>query len=292
MKTWGRFVSFLIHSNLFIGLAAAGLAFQTRIEFGFQPAFKPYLLLLFFATLFDYNLHRLNTFVFHKEALQDPKHRWLRENVNLFLILCAISFIGFAITLVFAKTEVLYALLPFALITVFYSFPFFVRKGKQYRLRDIPYFKNTLIALVWAGSSTLLPYVESETPIALHALASLFAFRFLLIFAVSIPFDLRDAESDKKQGLKTIAHLGTESSGIRIAALALILMALSASAYHVWMQQVHLALAYLFSAWAGISILRSERLKSQSIYHYGFVDGMIVLQTILIFLAHILRNLF
>lgn len=292
MKTAGRFVSFLIHSNLFIGLAAAGLAFQTRIEFGLQAAFKPYLLLLFFATFFDYNLHRLNTFVFHKEALQDPKYRWLRENTNLFLTLCATSFIGFAATLFFADAEVLYTLLPFALITFFYSFPFYVGQSKQYRLRDIPYLKNSLIALVWAGSSTLLPFVESEADIAYDAPLALFVFRFLLIFAVSIPFDLRDADSDRKQGLKTIVHLGSESSGIRIAALTLMLMALAASAYHIWMQQIHFAAAYLLSAWAGIYVMRSERLRSHPLYHHGFVDGIIVLQTLFVILAHVLRNMF
>lgn len=292
MKAHGKLFSFLIHSNLFIGLAAAGLAFQTRIEFGLPAAFKPYLLLMFFATFFDYNLHRLNTFVFHRDALQNPKHRWLRENTWLFFTMCAISFIGFAATLFFAKTEVLLTLLPFALITFFYSFPFYAGKSKQYRLRDIPYFKNILIATVWAGSSTLLPFVESEVHIPLNSVAALFALRFLLIFAVSIPFDLRDADNDKKQGLKTIVHLGSERSGIKAAALILMLMAAAASAYHIWMQQMHFAAAYLFSAWAGIFILRSERLKTHPLYHHGFVDGIIALQILFVIMAYVLRNMF
>jgi cytochrome bd-type quinol oxidase subunit 2 len=49
-------LNFLIHNKILIALAAVALAIETEIELGLSPEFQPYLLIIFFATIFEYNL--------------------------------------------------------------------------------------------------------------------------------------------------------------------------------------------------------------------------------------------
>eukprot|EP01136_Pigoraptor_vietnamica_P044203 Opistho-1_new@20645 len=98
-----------------------------------SPQWHPYLFIIFFATLFDYNLHRLVTVLTNKEALNSDKHKWLKEYLSLFYALVVFSVIGFIIAVFLAKKEVLITLSPFALITLFYSLPIF--KNQKYLFR-------------------------------------------------------------------------------------------------------------------------------------------------------------
>lgn len=292
MKYAGNFISFIIHSNIFIALAATGLTFQTQIELGFDLSLKPYLFLVFFATLFDYNLHRLNTMVYYPETLRENKYKWLRENKRLFLFIVLVSVSGFILTLYYAKKEVLMMLMPFAGLTLFYTVPFYKTKGRSYKLRDLPYLKIFLISGIWAGITTMLPIAESEMDISLSEILNIFIIRFLFIFALSIPFDIRDQESDLKNGLLTFAHVGKENTGLSIAWILICLMSLFSFVKYLNQADFHLAIAYFISSLISLYILKSTLLQKHPLYHHGFVDGAILIQTVLIAVSVILRNLF
>src|SRR5262245_19176768 len=94
-----KLLRFLINTNLFISLAALLFTVESQIQLGFMPAWHPYLFIIFFATLFEYNLHRLITLAYHPEALSSPKHRWLRENKRSFYILVTLSIAGFLVSI-------------------------------------------------------------------------------------------------------------------------------------------------------------------------------------------------
>ena len=61
--------SFLIDSNIYISFAASMLAFETQIQLGMKPQLHPYVFIIFFATLFEYNIHRLILVLTNKDAL-------------------------------------------------------------------------------------------------------------------------------------------------------------------------------------------------------------------------------
>jgi len=63
----------LIHSNIFISLAAVSLTIATQIQLGMAPQWHPYLFIIFFATLFEYNIHRLITVIKNKDASRSRK---------------------------------------------------------------------------------------------------------------------------------------------------------------------------------------------------------------------------
>ncbi len=292
MKYAGNFINFIIHSNIFIAIAASGLTFQTQIELGIDLSLKPYLFLVFFATLFDYNLHRLNTMIYYPESLKENKYKWLRENKRLFFLIVLISVSGFILTLLYAKKEVLLMLIPFAGLTLFYTVPFYKTKGRTYKLRDLPYLKIFLISGIWAGITTMLPIAEIELDISLLETLNIFIIRFIFIFALSIPFDIRDRESDYRNGLQTFAHIGRGNTGLSIACILICLMSLIAFVKYMNRAEFHLASAYFFSGIISLIILKSKRLLKQPLYHHGFVDGAILIQTALIVVSVFLRNFF
>src|ERR1700756_3888232 len=89
-----RFYYFLINSNIYISLAAVFLTVQAQIQLGMHPQWHPYLFIIFFATMLEYNFHRLITLWFRKEILADEKYTWLRNKFSgffsliIFLIFC------------------------------------------------------------------------------------------------------------------------------------------------------------------------------------------------------------
>ena len=156
-----RLFYFCINTNIFISLAAVSLTLETQVQLGMNPQLHPYIFLIFFATLFDYNLHRLITVITSKEALNTDKHKWVKTNLILFYGVVAISVIGFLWAVSVADKKVLIALAPIALLTLFYSFPVFKTNKILFRLREIPFLKIFLISLVWALSTVLLPIIKS-----------------------------------------------------------------------------------------------------------------------------------
>lgn len=284
MGITGRILHFFIQSNLLIAFAAAGLAFQTQIEFGIEPQFKPYLLLIFFATFFDYNIHRLHTILYYPESLKEEKYNWLRKNIKLFYGISILSGIGFISTLFFARIEVLLMLLPFGFLTFLYAQPFLQSKIKIVKLRELPYLKIFLIAFVWSGVCTLVPFIESNYNIPLHKCIQVFAMHFLFIFALTIPFDLRDKDSDSKQGLITLAHAINEKQAYQLASFLIVIQFLIAVLTYYNSESIQILMAYGISSALTILILATKSLRNKSFYHLGLLDGSICLQSLLVYL--------
>ena len=80
-----RLIAAFIQSNIYISLAAVALTVATQVQLGMRPQWHPYLFIIFFATLFEYNLHRLITVLTNKDALKSEKHRWVNENLKAFI---------------------------------------------------------------------------------------------------------------------------------------------------------------------------------------------------------------
>lgn len=279
-------LDFIIYSNLFIAWAAVAFTFEAQVLLAQNISWHPYLFIIFFATFFDYNLHRLYTIVFYKEALAHEKHEWLRHNLLTFYILLTLATVGFFIALIFAKTKVILTLAPIAALTIFYSVPYFYRKGKAYRLRDVPYLKLLLISFNWTAITLLLPIAQAGHDIGIGRLIPLAIERFLFMCAICLPFDIRDMEADRQSNLMTIPlRLGEDKSW----ALSYWLMGTSAVfslIYHLIYGEPAYALALCLSGLISLWLLKSDRMKQSHLYHYGVVDGLLILQSLLVVLAH------
>ena len=77
-------------------------------------------------------------------------------------------------------------------VSVIYGLPIYKNGSHLFRLRDVPGLKIFLIAFVWSYVTEGLPALINGEPIYYLALFE----RFLFIFAITIPFDIRDVNYD------------------------------------------------------------------------------------------------
>jgi len=283
-----RLTDFFIFSNLFIAVAAVLFTVQSQIQLGMHPDWHPYLFLILFATLFEYNLHKFVAVFFYKHALLEDKFSWIARNLKLFYFIVLSSVAGFIISACFAKWEVLVTLFPLGVITFLYSFPVYKKGIKIFRLREVPLVKIFIISLVWSATCILLPLVQSGLRVDPALVLLLIAERFLFVFAITVPFDIRDMESDKKAGLKTLPLLAGEKRAGMMANAALLLFVVVCGIHYLYMQQVHFAAAFLLSGFTTLYFLNSPRIKKLEHYHYGVLDGTMALQGLLVIAAYFL----
>ena len=253
-----------------------------------KPQWHPYLFIIFFATLFEYNLHRFITVITNKEALNSDKHKWVRENLNGFYLLVFASLVGFISIAFLAKKEVLITLAPIAFLTLFYSIPVLGNKKSIFRLREIPYLKIFLIAFVWASSTILLPIIQLNNTFNRVQVITMLMERFFFVFAITIPFDIRDMEADKQAGLKTIPILFNEDTSNAIANLSLFIFFLI-SFFHYQIQNYNSIIGALsISTLTTLLFLNVNKFKKLTYFYYGILDGTMLLQGLLVLLFYYL----
>lgn len=282
-------LNLLISSKIYIALAAVLLAIETQVQLGMQPQWHPYLGLVFFATLLEYNLPRLWLLHTNRTRLNNARNKWINEHTGLFFLFVLTAAVGFIITLFMAKAVVLLVLAPIAVLTFFYSMPAWGKRKKPFGLRQIPFLKIFLIALTWSAATILLPVVKSGEPVhATHVLLML-AERFLFVFAITIPFDIRDMEADQRVGLKTIPLLVGAGNALRISVTALLAMGVLAVLHYGYTSQVFIVWAFMVSILSTIVFLLVSRIQRLPFYHYGILDGTMFLQGLLVVTFYLLQ---
>lgn len=288
MKLLNAFIS----SKIYIALAALLLTIETQIQLGMKPQWHPYLFLIFFATLLEYNVPRLMLVLTNRDRLNTARNKWINEYTGLFFLLVLVSVVGFIIALFLAKAEVLLVLAPVAVLTFFYSTPVFGKRKKPFGLRQVPFLKIFLIALIWSVVTILLPVVKSDQPLQTTHILLMLAERFLFVFAITIPFDIRDMTADNNAGLKTIPLLVGAGNSLRVAVFALLATGVVAAVHYRFTDQTFMIWAFLVSILTTIVFLIVNRLRRLPFYHYGILDGTMLLQGLLVVGFHQLHTIF
>lgn len=218
----------LVYGNFWVAAGAAALYWSSALLMHRQPNFK-ILAALFLATVSVYTFQR----VFRAPQIYthqpSERHLWVLRNRYPLWALCLISgaISGF---LFFPFLPQWGWIVPLSLVgvAVLYVTPVIPRQGKWLRLRDVPGLKIWLIALVW----TLLTVCTVDDFSGAEPLQAGFLLlsRFLFLFAITLPFDIRDLEHDRSNGVITLAGmLGVERTLVLSRSL-LVAFALSAVA--------------------------------------------------------------
>jgi 4-hydroxybenzoate polyprenyltransferase len=277
-----KLIEILINSNLYISFAAVIFTLAAQIQLGIKPQLHVYLVIIFFATLFEYNLHRFITTI-KILKLTDTKERKLRYGgLTVYFAMLAFALCGFIVIVFYAKPEVLIVLTPFALITLLYSVPVFKTQKSFMRLREIPFLKIFLISFVWSTATTIIPVIHNESSLFNLSVIATLTERFFFIFAITIPFDIRDMESDLQAGLKTIPLKLDKNKSILISYIALLMFFLISFFHYQSEQQWEILLAITISFIVTFFILYSKKLRTVQYYHTGILDGTIILQGFLV----------
>ena len=275
-------LKFLIQSKIFISLAAVSLTGQTQIQLGLKPHWQPYLLFIFFAVLFEYNLHRLLSVLVNREDLNPEKHRCKGENRKEIIFLVFVSGAGLFGSAFFVKWDTLVAFIPLALLTLMYSILIFGNRNDPFRFRRIPFLKMFLISFVWSTSTVILPVIQSpENLDRIHA-ALMIAERFFFIFAIAIPFDIRDMEEDRIAGLKTLPLLLNENKTLTLSYLSLLVFFLISIFHYQSRNDWFIIGALGVSTLITYFFIRMKTFRKLSWYYSGILDGTMIIQGLLV----------
>ena len=275
-------LKFLSYTNLYIAIAALLLTLGTVIPLGMNEPIFPYLLLVFFATLLDYNLHR----IIKLKLKTDNRNQnvWREKHYSLLLSITIIAAIGLIVSLTLTNHRIFWMLIPYAFMTAIYSFPFSKTLLRNWDIRKIIGVKNFLIAITWTAVTCLIPIKLSESYLP-HMQVFLMAFeRFLFILSLTIPFDIRDTETDRNAGLKTIPVVIGIPQSIKLTNVILLLFATVSAIHYTLYHNFFMFAAMFISAISTFFILNSYRLKGHPLYYSVFVDGSIAIQGLLLIL--------
>ena len=222
------------------------------------------ILLVFFATILSYSLQRILRHTGGNE-INSIRHQWVYKQINLLFVLIVISscLSGYLFFKIFSFYELLY-FSPLIVIALFYAVKLF-RKS----LRDIPFLKIILIASSWAAVTVLIPaYINQE--LSAYSTWAIFTLNFIYIFALVIPFDIRDLQVDEPEK-KTIPQLiGWKASKYTGITLLIICGLLS---YTFFKEAIYSIPIYFFSI---LLMLQVNDKRKELFYAFG-IDGLILL---------------
>jgi len=274
-----KFINFLLYSNIYIAFCAVAMTAQTLYVFDINIKTSPALLgLVFFSTLVIYALHRLVSLSKVDKSLEVERFKVIGTYKRHIQIYAGLGILGGGICFFALSRPTQYALVLPALLSLGYVIPFM--GNKKLRLRDVHFVKIFLIAIVWSYVTVFLPFLEFKIAIGIRELGILLE-RVLFIFVITLPFDLRDWEIDKKNQVRTIpATIGVKNT-LRLALFILIIWGL----FFFKMYPLPIALALLISGIStGILVYYSPRQK-HDYYFTALMDGTMILQYVLVFLS-------
>jgi len=280
----------LIQSNIFIALAAVFLTGETQLQLGLKPHWNTYLFFIFFAVLFEYRFHQLLSVLTNQLIPKMDDDRQLPEIRKKIYFMVFFSGAGFFCSAFFINIEALFIFIPIALFTLLYSILIFGNEKHVFGLRKIPFLKNLLIALVWSAATVFLPVFQSAQKFSFLDVFAIFLERFFFIFALSIPFDIRDMAADKQSGLKTVPILLNTQKALIITYLSLG-TSLIISVYHYSIRQEWFMItAFSISALSTSLFIGIKYFRNLTWYYEGILDGTIIFQAILVFVFYFITH--
>ena len=285
-----RAISYIINANVFIATAALFLSLATQVQLGFKPVFQAYVAVIFFATLCDYNFHRIVALLRFPGAASSPKYAWSSNHLNAHTITLVFAFSGLLLSVYFLEMHMIYLLLVLATATILYSF-LVTASGRHALINQIPGIKTILLTAVWTIATVLIPAMQSPGTVNSGQLLLVLAERFTFIFAVAIPFDIRDMQADALAGVKTIPLWMGRDKALVICMLSLILSLLLSFIHYPAMNMIMVPAAYLFSVSCTLLAIWSRKLRTVPYYYHGILDGCIFLHGLLICLSYYLQPL-
>lgn len=197
--------NFYLNASIHVALGVFALVRITEIYFSLSPN-KNLNYFIFFATISGYNFVKY-------AGVAKLHHASLTDNlkaIQLFSLVCFGAMIFYGAQL---PINILYFILPFAGLTLLYAVPFL--SGFKKNLRNITHLKILIIAVVWAGTTVLLPVLDSGQEVDATIISYVMQ-RFLIVIALTLPFDIRDMQFDaislqtipQKIGIQKTKRLG------------------------------------------------------------------------------------
>ena len=262
-----------MYTNLYIGLCAWALLYFSYVHLAGEIPPLPQQALSFGGTIALYGLHRIIGLRF--VHLGPSRFQSVLKLSTWIILVAGIGILLSVYGFVYASSRLRWSLVPVMVLSLAYALPVF--PGKK-RLRDYPYIKIFLIGSLWTLLTIGIPVMHANT-YSWYVITLLLLERFLFIFSLTIPFDLRDIRVDQEHKVWTIPMvLGIKwakrlSMGLLLAAL--LLLGLLVYYFQVWSPRAYSILILTYGA-AGWLIYKSKSQGSDYFFSI-FIDGVMIL---------------
>jgi hypothetical protein len=269
----------LIFSNFIVSLSAGILCLGIGKYFSHDLEWQK-ALFVFFSTLCVYNFQRI--LKINSNSTLSEQMNWITQHRITSYTFTLIGAIGSIYLFVRYFFHPYYFLLfiPAGIVCLFYALQFLKWKNKLLSLRDLPFMKIMLIALIWSVSCFWFPVLKTPTFSVVETIL-LSTFGFLYIISVTIPFDIRDLkyDSDSQQTIPQI--LGWKRAKI----LSILLLFLSFSGLVILSYGLIESIYFWFAFALHFTLLLGVKPDNPNYYFSGFIDGVITTLGIALYLS-------
>lgn len=176
--------NFYINSSIHVALAVVSFSIITMLNFDIPINFN-ICLFVFLGTITGYNIVKY-------AGIAGLHHLSLTKNLRLIQIFSLLIFIGLLFIVFSLPLNAIIFSAVMGIMTLFYVMPFF---GGGRNLRALTGVKIYVIAFVWAGVTVLLPLINHVELLQWDVVLTLLQ-RFLFVFALTLPFEIRDLRFD------------------------------------------------------------------------------------------------
>lgn len=278
-KLISRVLDFYLFSNLHIAFCAVALVGVTQELFEFHLRTELYVF-VFCGTFFLYNLQRLPAAFAEVEIERVFKrHRWNTGNRKLLLGISVLAMVAaaYAFLRLYPRTQII-ALIPAAL-SVAYAFPVIYWKKRWIKLREIPVIKIFIVGIVWGMSCVWVPaaadasFPHWTSPEVMVWMVSC----SLMIFAITVPFDIRDLHYDGEK-LKTLPAIFGVRKSIVIATGGMVLSLGGIFLADHLSTLVEFRHVLIYGVWTAVTcvVIAMSKPERHEYYYSFLIDGLLV----------------
>ena len=280
-KIFIQFIELLFYGNFWIAFGALSLFLQTKWILTFDIQIDELAAFVFSSTLFLYAAHRIVGLQRVQKFTNKGRYLVIQKfRVHIFAY-AFLGGVGAAYFFFQLQTNMKLIVIAPSLLSLGYVIPIF---GKERRLRDFSFIKIFLVAIVWAWVTVALPWFQLYETITSEAIL-MFLERTLFIFAITIPFDIRDLRVDKDTNVNTIpSKIGIRKSlYLSYAALCFVLI-ISSYLFATGLYSVPVYYGILLSCLTTSILIYLTPSQDHDYFFTGAMDGTMILQLIFILL--------
>ena len=278
-----KVIDLILYGNFWIACCALALCFQMQLILNIPLTLDVLVFFAFFATLFLYAAHRIVGISKLHEYFQVERYGVISTFKQHIRIYAAIGLIGSLVCFFYLSRSVQLALLIPAIVSLAYVIPFL---GTNRRLRDVNHVKIFMVAIVWAWVTVLLPALEYGMFFDKNLMAMLVE-RALFIFAITLPFDIRDLKVDAHSDVKTIpAQIGVSNTKHLGAACLVIAFLIAFFLFQNGVYPQAVLIGLLLSYLSTTILVYLSDPKRHDYFYSGLMDGTMVFQFLFVWLCY------
>lgn len=270
----------ILRSQLIVSLCALAFAAETYLVTGLHASHLG-LTLVFSSTLLLYNIAQLR-FDISRAIMGNIRLSLTGDRMNVILAAASLIITLPLLTQINPLGQLVYLII--SLSAILYVMPFRFRGRNVRGLREIPVFKNILLSAVWAFATVLLPFaftgsLQYDEQIIFMALR-----RFLFVYSLTVIFDIRDQEHDRRAGFRTLPmSVGVKNTKALAIGTLVIFLALALADPAIRSSAVtHYREALIFSALITMALIMLADTRRRNAYYIVIVDGSMIMQFLIV----------